>query len=172
MIEQQRALDRPRRRRMRCKDDRREHLHPIADEVTMVGLPQLTGLGVDAKAPVRSLETSDPRMQVRRAHRVQRLGDPTRDKLMARRLRTPSPLTRRSPCSHESCQDSSRDTLTAHVRLAPTARRVLVALATMTRLVVGAVETDPRARVLGPRHFTFAALTSGSGRDRQLNRTD
>jgi hypothetical protein len=50
MIERQRALDRPRRRPVELKHDRREQLHPVGDELAMIRLAQLAGIGIEPEA--------------------------------------------------------------------------------------------------------------------------
>src|SRR3989442_8849676 len=51
MIEQERPLGWPGGWSMALEDDRREQLDPVGDELTMVGLAHLAGVGVEAKAP-------------------------------------------------------------------------------------------------------------------------
>jgi hypothetical protein len=50
MIEQERALGRPSARTVRLEHDRREHLHPIPDELAVIRLTQLAGVRIKAKA--------------------------------------------------------------------------------------------------------------------------
>ena len=95
---------------MGLEDDRREDLHPVGDELAVSGLAQLAGLAVKAEAPGPIAgDAGGAACSCAGAHRLQRLGDPSGDELVvARRLRALAALERRSQCSQELCQDSSR----------------------------------------------------------------
>jgi len=93
MVKQQRALYRPRRWTMRFEDDRREQLHPVGDELAMMGLAQLAGPTIETQAP--GTITSDARgahVGVAGAHCLERLRDSLGDELVvARRFRALTP---------------------------------------------------------------------------------
>ena len=89
MVEQERPLARPGGRATGLEDNRREHLDPVGDELAVVSLAQLAGLGVEPK-PVRAVAGNARGAHVGGAssNRVERLGDPAGDELvLARRLR-------------------------------------------------------------------------------------
>jgi hypothetical protein len=94
VVEQERALGRPGGQAMRLKDDRREQLDPVGEELSVVGLAQLAGLGVEAKAPgAIAGNTGGVYVGGAGVHRMKRLGDPASDELVvARRLRALAPL--------------------------------------------------------------------------------
>ena len=125
MIEQQRALGRPGARAVGLEHDRSEQLDPIGDELPMIGLTNLPGLRVDAKA-ASAITGNTRRAHVSRAtaDRVQRLRDPPRDELVvAGRLRTLALCsTCRSHRSQESRQASSRGSSSVNTCGLPPAR--------------------------------------------------
>jgi hypothetical protein len=94
VIEQERALDRPGAGAMGIEDHRREQLHPVGDELAVIGLAKLAGLGIEAEA--MGAVAGDPRgapVAGARADGVHRLGDPAGDELVvARGLRPLAPL--------------------------------------------------------------------------------
>jgi len=146
MVEQQRAVCRPGRRTVGIEDDRRKDLHPIGEKLAVIGLAQLAGLDVDAKAsgPITG-HARGAHVAAAGTHRLQRLGDsPGHELVVARRLRALASL---KPSLTVLAGAMPRllpwQELREHVRLSAPARRALVALSAMTQLAVGAVQSDP-----------------------------
>lgn len=138
---------------MGLEDDRGKQLDPIGDQLPVVGLAQLTGVGVEAKAAgAIAGDAGGAHVGGAGADGREPLGNPSGDELvMARRLWALSPL-------HVSLALIAgvvpgllpRQQLGEHVGLAGAARRALITLAAVAGRAVGAVQLDPRALVLRP----------------------
>jgi hypothetical protein len=140
VVEQQRALSRPRTRAVGLKDHGREQLDPVGDELAVVGLANLAGLKVEAKTP--GAVAGNPggvHVGGAGADGSKRLRDPPGDELVvARRLRTLTPLDLALAVIARAMPGLlTRQQFSEHVWLAGP-RRALVALPAMPWLAVGA----------------------------------
>jgi len=136
------------------KDDRREDLDPVCDELAVARRAQLARLGVGAQPP-RSLAGDQGRLAVARpgSHRHERLGDPPRDELVVASGVRSLVHTHGSLAALAGVVPSllARQELGEAMRSVAVGRDAAVELATVVRLAVVAVEAHPRPRMLGVR---------------------
>jgi hypothetical protein len=139
---------------MSLEDNRREYLYPVGDQLPMVGLAQLAGLGIKAKAP-GPIPGHERRAHVggASADRLESLSDPAGDKLVvAWRHRALSPLNPSLALFARVMPGLlPRQELGEHMGLATPTRRALIALAPVTGLAIGPIQLDPGTRMLRPR---------------------
>jgi hypothetical protein len=134
----------PAKRPVRCKDDGREPLDPVGDELAVGGHADLAGRRVAAEAP--GPLTGDSRglhVRVAGTNRLQRFSDPAGDELVvARDLRAlVSSYLALALLAGAAPRLLPGQQLGEHVRLAAL-RRAPVALPAVAQLAAGAVELD------------------------------
>ena len=138
---------------MPCEDDRREQLDPVGDELAVVGLADLAGLGVVAEAMGSVAgDPGCPHVGGAGADRLQGFGNCARNELVvAGSLRPLAPGDLSLAVLAGAMPGLlARQELGEHVRFG-VLRQAPITLAAVTGLAVGAVELDPRSGVLGVR---------------------